>query len=145
MDVTSTEREALRLDLVRDEGLRLKPYTCPAGYLTIGVGRNLEGRGISKSEAFTLLDNDINACLADLASFAWWGALNPVRQKALLNMRFQLGSGGFRGFTQMLAALEKRDFVAAAAAARASKWARSDSPERAARVTAQIETGAEGF
>lgn len=24
------------------EGIRLQPYRCPAGYLTIGVGRNLE-------------------------------------------------------------------------------------------------------
>lgn len=143
--MTSAERDALRQDLVRDEGLRLTVYQCPAGYPTIGVGRNLEGRGISKLEAFYLLDNDINACLDDLASFAWWGALNPVRQRAVLNMRFQLGSGGFRAFTDMLAALERRDYAAAAAAGRHSKWARTDSPERAARVTRQIETGAEGF
>ena len=143
--MTSSEREAVRQDLVRDEGLRLTVYLCPAGYQTIGVGRNLEGRGISKAEAFTLLDNDINACLEDLGSFAWWGALNPIRQKALLNMRFQLGSGGFRAFKDMLAALDRRDYGAAAVAARDSKWAHSDSPERARRVTAQIETGAEGW
>ena len=143
--MTSAERELLRQDLVRDEDLRLKVYKCPAGYLTIGIGRNLEGRGISRAEALYLADNDINECLADLAAFAWWGALNPVRQRALLNMRFQLGSGGFRGFRHMLAALERRDYTAAAAAARDSKWAREDSPERAARVTAQIETGAEGW
>ena len=143
--MTSTERELLRQDLIRDEGLRLTVYTCPAGYQTIGVGRNLEGRGITRSEAMVLLDNDINACLEDLASFGWWGALNPVRQRALLNMRFQLGSKGFRAFTQMLAALDRRDYTAAAAAARDSKWARTDSPERAKRVTAQLETGAEGW
>ena len=143
--MTSAERDLLRQDLVRDEGLRLTVYKCPAGFQSIGVGRNLEGRGISKAEAFYLLANDINACLDDLATFAWWGALNPVRQRALLNMRFQLGSGGFRGFTDMLAALERRDYVAAAEAARASKWARTDSPERAKRVTKQLESGAEGW
>lgn len=141
--MTTQEREAVRMDLIRDEGLRLKVYRCPAGYLTVGVGRNLEGRGISSAEAMYLLDNDINACLADLASFAWWGALNPVRQRALLNMRFQLGSGGFRAFKQMLAALDRRDYPAAATAARDSKWAKADSPARAARVTAMLETGSE--
>lgn len=135
----------MRQDLIRDEGLRLTVYRCPAGYLTIGCGRNLEGRGISKDEAFYLLDNDIKACLEDLASFAWWGALNFIRQKALLNMRFQLGSGGFRAFKDMLAALDRRDFPAAAAAGRDSKWARVDSPERAERVCRQLETGAEGW
>lgn len=143
--MTTSEREALRQDLIRDEGLRLTVYQCPAGYQTVGVGRNLEGRGISKAEAMVLLDNDINACLDDLATFAWWGALNPVRSKALLNMRFQLGSGGFRAFKQMLAALEQRDYAAAAVAARDSKWAREDSPARAQRVTAQIASGAEGL
>lgn len=143
--MTSAERDLLRQDLIRDEGLRLTVYQCPAGYSTIGVGRNLEGRGISRAEAMLLLDNDINACFDDLASFAWWGALSAVRQRALLNLRFQVGSGGFRAFKQMLAALDRRDFAAAAAAARDSKWARTDSPERAARVTKQIDTGAEGF
>lgn len=143
--MTSAERDLLRQDLVRDEGLRLTAYLCPAGYQTIGVGRNLEGKGISKSEAFHLLDNDINECLNDLASFAWWGALNPVRQRALLNMRFQLGSGGFRAFTNMLAALDRRDYQAAAAAGRDSKWYRTDSPERAQRVMSQLESGAEGW
>jgi len=33
--------------LIRDEALRLKPYRCTAGKLTIGVGRNLDDRGIS--------------------------------------------------------------------------------------------------
>ena len=143
--MTTAERDALRSDLVRDEGLRLTVYVCPAGFETIGVGRNLRGRGISKAEAFHLLDNDINACLEDLGTFAWWGALNPVRQKALLNMRFQMGSGGFRAFKQMLAALDQRNYALAATHARDSTWARVDSPERAARVTAQIESGSEGF
>lgn len=37
----------LEKDLIRDEGLRLKPYRCTADKLTIGVGRNLEDNGIN--------------------------------------------------------------------------------------------------
>lgn len=139
--MTGQERDALRQQLIAHEGLRLTAYKCPADYWTIGVGRNLQGRGISKDEALYLLDNDIKACLDDLATFAWFGRLNPIRQRALLDMRFQLGSGGFRAFTQMLAALERGDYGAAATAARDSKWARTDSPARAATVTRQLETG----
>jgi len=139
--MTSADRDAIRQQLVAHEGLRLTVYKCSAGYLTVGVGRNLEGRGISKDEAFYLLDNDIRACLDDLATFAWFGRLNAVRQRAVLDMRFQVGSGGFRAFKQMLAALERGDYVAAAAAARDSKWARVDSPARATTVTRQLETG----
>ena len=119
------------------------PYQCPAGKWTLGYGRNIEDVGISAEEARDLLDTDINACLDDLCTFQWFYALDPIRQRALVDMRFQLGSGGFRGFVQMIAALGRGDYAGAAAAARDSKWARTDSPERAKTVTAMLETGAE--
>jgi len=34
--------ERIKEQLVRHEGLRLKPYRCSAGRLTIGIGRNLD-------------------------------------------------------------------------------------------------------
>ena len=44
--------------LIRHEGIKLKPYHCTSGKLTIGIGRNLEDRGITKEEAIYLLNND---------------------------------------------------------------------------------------
>lgn len=41
--------------LIADEDIRLKPYYCPAGFLTVGVGRNLEGNGLSWGEMVTLI------------------------------------------------------------------------------------------
>jgi lysozyme len=90
-----------------------------------------------------LLDNDITACLADLRTFPWWGGLDAVRQRALVDMRFQLGPAGFRGFRKMLAALAIRNYAAAAHHARDSKWARTDSPTRATTITAMLESGKE--
>lgn len=141
--MTTAEREALRQQLIAHEGLRLTPYRCTAGALTIGVGRNLEGRGITAQEAMYLLDNDIKACLDDLATFAWFGRLNAVRQRALLDMRFQLGPAGFRSFTRTLAAVDRADYAAAADSAAQSKWAMVDTPRRAATVIAQLRTGTE--
>jgi len=43
-----------------EEGLKLKPYKCPAGKLTIGIGRNLEDRGITEQEAQMLLPPGAN-------------------------------------------------------------------------------------
>lgn len=143
------DKQAIRLDLMADEGsgpVRLGrhfPYKCPADKWTLGYGRNIEDIGISANEARDLLDHDINVCLDDLATFPWFQALDPIRQRALVNMRFQLGPAGFRGFTQMIVALERGDYVNAAGHARHSKWARADSPERAARVTAMLEIGVE--
>ena len=36
--------DALISELELDEGVRLSPYRCTAGFLTIGVGRNLDTR-----------------------------------------------------------------------------------------------------
>ena len=143
------DRQALRLDLMAHEGSgpmkfgRHFPYRCPAGKLTIGYGRNLDDVGISAEEARDLLDDDINDCLRDLGTFPWFGSLDPIRQRALVNMRFQLGPQGFRGFRHMLAALEIGAYAMAAVEARDSKWARTDSPARARTVTAMLETGRE--
>jgi lysozyme len=139
--MTSEDRDAIRRQLVRHEGLRLKPYRCTAGYLTIGVGRNLDSNGITEPEAMLLLENDIKVCLEDLAMWPWFQRLNAVRQRALIDMRFQLGSAGFSNFKQMRAALEAGDPALAAQRARLSKWAREQTPARAATVTAMLETG----
>ena len=45
--------------LRRHEGLRLNPYHCSENKLTLGIGRNLEDRGITEEEALFLLNNDI--------------------------------------------------------------------------------------
>lgn len=46
-------------DLIRDEGLKLKPYRCTSNKLTIGIGRNLDDNGITEAEARYLLHNDL--------------------------------------------------------------------------------------
>lgn len=86
--MTPDDLDALRRDLIRDEGLRLKPYRCAAGKLTIGVGRNLDDKGITSDEAMALLDDDITECLTDLATFDWFGSLTPDQRRGILNMRF---------------------------------------------------------
>lgn len=139
--MTSADREALRQDLLRDEGLRLAAYPDHLGFLTIGVGRLIDprkpGAGLTHDEALYLLDNDMRACLSDLSGFPWFDRLWPVQQRALLNMRFQLGPTGFRGFRRMLAALDRGDIAAAVREALDSRWA-TQTPDRAQRVVAQL-------
>jgi lysozyme len=115
----------LILQLTTHEGLRLKPYRCPAGKLTIGIGRNLEDKGITEQEARMLLENDIQECLEDITPlFDDFDALpEPVRQ-VLVDMRFNLGPGGFRQFKKMIAAVNERNFTEAAAQMKDSRWYR---------------------
>jgi lysozyme len=117
---------ALRLaqDLLRDEGLRLKPYRCTAGKLTIGVGRNLDDRGISESEALHLLDNDIKACWGQVVGSLPWAVHAPEAvQEVLANLCFNLGLAGLLGFRQTLALLQAGRYAEAALELLRSKWA----------------------
>ena len=49
--------ELLKEELLRDEGLELKPYTDTVGKTTIGVGRNLSDVGITRAEAMPRLQH----------------------------------------------------------------------------------------
>ena len=121
----SIDRARLEKQLRIDEGERLKPYRCTAGKLTIGVGRNLDDRGITKEESAVLLDRDIQNCLADLAFFLpWYKQLNAARQEALINMVFTMGIVRLCRFVNMLLALKSGDWKRAHDETLNSKWAR---------------------
>lgn len=128
----------LAKQLLTDEGLRLKPYRCTAGKLTIGIGRNLDDRGITEDEALVLLQNDINAFWGQLVVALPWvmSAPEPV-QEALLNMCFNLGLGGLLTFKQTLALIQAGNYAEAAAAMLESKWAWQVG-ERAKRLAAMV-------
>ncbi|MBU1230604.1 MAG: glycoside hydrolase family protein [Proteobacteria bacterium] len=128
----------LSAELLRDEGLRLKPYRCPAGRLTIGVGRNLEDRGITEEEALVLLDNDIRSFWAQLEAALPWLMQAPEEvQEVLVNMCFNLGLAGLLRFTQTLAHLQAGRHGAAAAEMLRSRWAGQVGP-RAERLAQKL-------
>ena len=126
--------------LILHEGLRLKPYRCTAGKLTIGVGRNLEDKGISHHEALFLLRNDIVEVTAQLERFDWFRALGPVRRKVLIDMCFNLGIQGLLGFKQMIEALKRGDYETAADEMVNSRWYRQVG-ERGRRLERMMRTG----
>ena len=131
----------LRAELIRDEGLRLKPYRCTEGFLTIGVGRNLDANGISEATARQMLDEDIADREAGLDRNApWWRSLSDARQRALVNMAFQLGVTGLMEFKNTLAALQIGSYERAYREALDSEWAKQ-TPERAERVARMLREG----
>ncbi len=118
--------ERIKEQLVRHEGLRLKPYRCTADKLTIGIGRNLDDCGISQTEAYVLLENDIQNCEKKLLDEIpeIYNPLDEVRKSVLLNMCFNLGIGGLLGFNNTLAFIAAGDWERAANGMLASKWAK---------------------
>ena len=134
-------RDDLRSMLVLHEGLKLKPYRCTAGKLTIGVGRNLDDNGITQAEAFALLENDILAVEADLdRTWPWWREMSEARQQVLADMCFNLGITRLGGFVNTLAAMKRGDYEAAANGMQASLWA-SQVGRRAQRLAKMMREG----
>lgn len=125
--VPAVDCKTRALELLQEhEGLELRPYTCPAGALTIGYGRNLEAKGITEDEAYYMLSNDVDECMTDLQAFPFWFNINACRQAVLIDMRYNLGATGFRKFVKMIEALERYDYHKAAVEILDSKAATSE-------------------
>lgn len=107
----------------RAEGFSKIPYQCPAGYLTIGYGHNLE-HGISAEAAEFILREDVSRVQCEVQNaFIWWTKLTEARQFVLVDMCFNLGLSGLKKFTKMLTALEAGDYETASAEMLNSRWA----------------------
>ena len=139
--MTSVELDALRLQLIDHEGLRLRVYTDTVGKATIGVGRNLVDKGITQPEAMMLLAHDIDECVGDLETFGWFAALDPVRARALCDLRFNLGAAKLRRFVKMLDGFEQQNYGEAAAQLVDSLWATQVGRGRVDRLVTMIRTG----
>jgi lysozyme len=127
--------------ITKHEGLRLKPYRDSVGKLTIGVGRNLDDKGILPSEAESLLHNDIMDAESDVkALYEPYAELTAIRQYVLIDMCFNMGRARLGGFKKMLAALRARMYNDAADEMLNSKWAQQVGP-RATELAALMRVG----
>ena len=142
--------------LIFHEGMKLHPYYCMAGKLTIGVGRNLEDNPLSGEEkralgdymhgitingAMMLLRNDIISCVGALRHYVKaFDKMDKERQYALLDMCFQLGAKGVRKFTRMIGYIEHGNFEMAAYECLNSQYAKQ-TPSRAKRIARLIKFG----
>jgi len=135
------DRAAMTRQLRLHEGERLKPYRCTAGKLTIGVGRNLEDRGITAEESAYLLANDISREERELLrALPWVAKLDEVRQRVLLDMSFNMGLGTLLTFKRTLAAVHAGQYQQAAAMMLESRWA-GQVGQRAQRLSRMMATG----
>lgn len=137
----AVDRAAMTRQLRLHEGERLRPYRCTAGKLTIGVGRNLEDRGITAAESAYLLANDIEAEERALVkALPWVAQLDEVRQRVLLDMAFNMGIGTLLTFKNTLATMRAGDYQRAAVMMLDSRWARQVG-ERAQRLSWMMAMG----
>lgn len=116
-------RTAVAALIEKHEGRKLRAYKDSVGKTTIGIGRNLDDRGISDAECNAMFERDlteiIQGCVERVPSFR---ILDDVRQHVLIDMAFNMGIEGLLRFHKMFAALEARKFDVAADEMRDSKW-----------------------
>ena len=138
-------RQDLIEKLIVAEGLRLQVYKDTLGIDTIGIGRNLEDRGISKEEldwmdypsidhvyewgiteadAVYLATNDVQIVEEELVrAHPCVDRLDSVRQLILIDMAFNMGVPRLSKFKKMWAAIHENKFDVAAKEMLDSRWA----------------------
>ena len=138
-------KDLLMQKLVEHEGLRLQVYEDSLGIATIGIGRNLEDRGItpeelewmdipnmdtiyeygiSEADAMYLAQNDVQIVEEELLrSHPCVENLDAVRQLILVDMAFNMGVPRLGKFKKMWAAIHENNFDEAAKEMLDSRWA----------------------
>ena len=138
-------KEHLLQELVKHEGLRLQVYQDTLGIDTIGIGRNLKDRGISKEEldeldiptidhvyeygiteadAMLLAENDVQIVEEELLrAHPCVEDLDAVRQLVLVDMAFNMGVPRLCKFKKMWNAIHENKFDVASKEMLDSRWA----------------------
>ena len=156
------DRETFIKKLIDGEGLVLTVYQDTLGIDTIGIGRNLKDRGISKAElehmdipnmdvvyehgitkedAVYLATNDVQIVEEELCrAHPCVDSLDAVRQLVVMDMAFNMGVPRLKKFKNMWAAIHEKDFPTAAKEMLDSRWA-NQVKSRATRLAHAMHTG----
>ena len=137
------DKKRLMSQLNIDEGRKKKLYrdTASPPKWTIGVGRNIEDRGLRDDEIDLMLSNDIEEAVGIARSLVpQFDKLGDVRQEVLVNMAFSMGAPRLAGFKKMIAAVAAYDYQEAADQMEDSAWYRQVGA-RAERLVKSMRTG----
>lgn len=134
----------LETDLIKSEGLRLKPYRDSVGKLTIGVGHNLDDEGITKEESMYLLQSDVVNVVKELWQIPEYKKIdgNDVRERVIAEMVFNLGFQRVLHFKKMWECIGREDWSGASQEMLNSKWSKQVGA-RATRLAERMRTGSE--
>ena len=101
------DKEVIKNRLIDFEGMVLSPYKCSNGYLSLGIGRNLDSNGITKEEALYLLENDIQSA-KDKLDKHWkvWRSFPIEAQYVCIDLVFNMGINAWMSFRKTRAYME---------------------------------------
>lgn len=99
-----------------NEGLRLRPYRCTAGKLTIGYGHNLDDLGISQSIADMIFQEDLARAVEQARQV--FPNLTEYPEEVItviVDMVFNLGLTRFEQFKRFISAIKEHNYKLAVA------------------------------
>lgn len=123
---------SLALELVtRHEGFEPTIYNCPAGYPSIGYGRNLNFYPLTQEEKLAYTDDNGDVIISKTVAKMWAGQAiraiyaqvkdksyfvnqTPERQAAMLDMIYNMGMTSFNKFKNFQKAMSEKNFELAA-------------------------------
>ena len=126
---------SLKEQIAKHEGYEPKVYKCTNGYDTIGYGFAIKALYMDKEVADLILDQKINKILKRISADEDWGdwflEKPQAIQEVLINMIYQIGFSGVKRFRKTIQYIKDDNFLMASEEMLDSKWAKSDSPNRA--------------
>lgn len=133
----SAFQKVARQALMKDEGLKFRPYPDTKGNWTIGVGHyigpKLENQTWDFDDAMYFLDKDVLAHIEDLhvaIGEELFESLPRPRQLALLSLSFTMKRGSLLTFEDMIAAVKSGNWDQAAREVLDSKWSHDVDPKQ---------------
>jgi GH24 family phage-related lysozyme (muramidase) len=134
-------------EIQRDEGRQPCVYKDTKGLWTIGDGilvdPTVPGAGLLPEEMDFITNNRVGKLTPiaiHLCGQPMWEKLGAARQRAVLNMLYNLGPIRLAGFKNMFRCFNLGDYTAAASEMKASDWYK-ETGDRGKRLVTQMETG----
>lgn len=131
---------SMALKLIKEaEGFSGSIYLCPAGYQTIGYGRNIEtnplsnkerlqcfessdGIRVSKNTAEDWLKDEVLRIVDRVQDESYFKNLDPLRQAVIIDLIYNLGFKKFQSFKKCIQALKDFNFGIASEELKDSRW-----------------------
>lgn len=139
--MTLADFSTLVEDVKYAEGLRLTAYRDPVGVLTIGYGTNLEALTIDEPLASRLAIDKLTQSGREAERFPWYAGLSGARQRAIVELIYNMGLTKLMGFVKFLRAMASGDYGIAADELINSRWYQQVKPQRGDRIADLIRHG----
>jgi lysozyme len=123
--MSSSLLSTVESDLIRHEGRRSKVYRDTKGFLTVGVGHNLDAEGLCDEAIAVQLAYDIRTKAIEPLNryLPWWDQQPDSVKRALINLMFNMGPRTLLQFQETLSLMKKGDYREAAAQLLKSRYA----------------------